>query len=103
MRLRRNVYDNNEGNIFWITMTDLMTGLVLVFVVLFFYTYVTSHLELIKQKLAKENATKLIEDSLKAQNIEATVDSVTGIVKIADMELFRLFRKPKKRNGASFF
>ena len=22
---------------------------------------------------------------------------------IADMELFRLFRKPKKRNGASFF
>ena len=90
MRLRRNVYDNNEGNIFWITMTDLMTGLVLVFVVLFFYTYVTSHLELIKQKLAKENATKLIEDSLKAQNIEATVDSVTGIVKIADMELFEL-------------
>ena len=90
MRLRRNVYDNNEGNIFWITMTDLMTGLVLVFVVLFFYTYVTSHLELIKQKLAKENATKLIEDSLKAQNIEATVDSVTGIVKIADIELFEL-------------
>ena len=35
MRLKPKIEDNNEGNIFWITMTDLMTGLVLVFIVMF--------------------------------------------------------------------
>ena len=58
MRLKRKFEENADGNIFWITMTDLMTGLVLVFIVMFFYTYMTSHLEIVKQKLAKENANK---------------------------------------------
>ena len=43
MRIKRKTEDNNNSNIFWITMTDLMTGLVLVFIVLFFYTYLTHH------------------------------------------------------------
>ena len=37
MRIRRKIEDTNQENIFWVTMTDLMTALVLVFVVLFFY------------------------------------------------------------------
>lgn len=90
MRLRPKTEENNEGNIFWITMTDLMTGLVLVFIVMFFYTYMTSHLELVKQTLAKENATKSLQESLKSQNIDATVDTTSGIVKISDLELFEL-------------
>lgn len=71
-------------------MTDLMTGLVLVFVVMFFYTYMTSHLELVKQNMAKENATKNLQESLKQQNINATVDTISGVVKISDLELFDL-------------
>ena len=67
MRLRRKIEEGSEGNIFWITMTDLMTGLVLVFVVMFFYTYMTSHMEIIKQNLAKENATSELKASLEAQ------------------------------------
>lgn len=90
MRLRPKTEENHEGNIFWITMTDLMTGLVLVFIVMFFYTYMTSHLELVKQTLAKENATKSLQESLKSQNINATVDPISGIVKISDLELFEL-------------
>lgn len=90
MRIRPKTEDNNEGNIFWITMTDLMTGLVLVFIVMFFYTYMTSHLELVKQNLAKENATKSLEESLKSQKIDATVDPISGVVKISDLELFEL-------------
>lgn len=90
MRLRRKTEETNEGNIFWITMTDLMTGLVLVFIVMFFYTYMTSHLELVKQNLAKENATKSLEESLKTQNIDATIDPISGVVKISDLELFEL-------------
>ena len=90
MRLKHKAEENNETNIFWITMTDLMTGLVLVFIVMFFYTYMTSHLEMVKQTLAKENATKALQESLKSQNLNATVDSISGVVKISDLELFDL-------------
>lgn len=90
MRLKRKFEENNEGNIFWITMTDLMTGLVLVFVVMFFYTYINSHVEIVKQNIARENATKALEDSLKNQNITANVDPISGVVKISDLELFEL-------------
>ena len=87
MRYRRKSDDNTE-NIFWITMTDLMTGLVLVFAVLFFYTYLNNHIEILEQNLAKENASKTLQETLRKQNIEATIDSTSGIVKISDLELF---------------
>ena len=90
MRIKRKTEEHNESNIFWITMTDLMTGLVLVFIVMFFYTYLTSHLELVKQKIAKENAAKSLQESLIEQNIDATVDPISGVVKISDLELFEL-------------
>ena len=80
MRLKRKLEENSEGNIFWITMTDLMTGLVLVFIVMFFYTYMTSHMELVQQKLAKENATKSLEESLKTQKIEMLVITTNLLV-----------------------
>jgi chemotaxis protein MotB len=102
MRLRKRIEDSGENNIFWITMTDLMTGLVLVFVVMFFYTYMTSHLELMKQKLAKETATKQLQESLVAQNIDAIVDPVTGIVKISDLELFELGSYELSEDGKKY-
>lgn len=102
MRLRKRIEDSGENNIFWITMTDLMTGLVLVFVVMFFYTYMTSHLELMKQKLAKETATKQLQESLVAQNIDAIVDPVTGIVKISDLELFELGSYELSKDGKKY-
>lgn len=87
MRFKRKIEENTE-NIFWITMTDLMTGLVLVFAVLFFYTYLNNHIEIMEQKLAKEEASKALQETLRKQNIEATIDSTSGVVKISDLELF---------------
>ena len=102
MRIKRKIEDSGEGNIFWITMTDLMTGLVLVFIVMFFYTYMTSHMEMIKQNLAKENATKELKASLKAQNLNATVDAITGVVKISDLELFELGSYTLSEKGKAY-
>lgn len=102
MRLKPKIEDNNEGNIFWITMTDLMTGLVLVFIVMFLYTYLTSHVEVVKQNLAKENATKELKASLKAQNLNATVDAITGVVKISDLELFELGSYTLSEKGKAY-
>ncbi len=90
MRLRIKSENDGDGNIFWITMTDLMTGLVLVFVVMFFYTYLNSHQEKMTQMIAQENATKSIQEALVKQNIDATVDPISGVVKISDLELFEL-------------
>ena len=88
MRLRPKSEDNDNGNIFWITMTDLMTGLVLVFIVLFFYTYLTGHVDKIQTELAQENASKSLQETLKKQDIDASIDPISGVVKISDLELF---------------
>ena len=90
MKFKRKIEDNNDSNIFWITMTDLMTGLVLVFVVMFFYVYMTSHLEKVKENLAKENATKALQETLDSQNINAIIEPTSGVVKISDLELFEI-------------
>lgn len=90
MRLKRTYREEDTGNIFWITMTDLMTGLVLVFIVMFFYVYIQNHFRQVEQDYAKENANKVLQETLKNENIEATVDAVSGVVKISDLELFEL-------------
>ena len=90
MRIKFHKEDNNQDNIFWVTMTDLMTALVLVFIVLFFYTYMTSYYKKIQSKLEQKKASEALEQTLKEQNIDANVDEVTGIVKISDLELFEI-------------
>lgn len=87
MRFRLNKDDNEQNNIFWVTMTDLMTALVLVFIVLFFYTYVTSYYEKIQGELEKKKAAGALQISLQEENINVNVDS-SGVVKISDLELF---------------
>ena len=90
MRTKRHQEEQAESNIFWITMTDLMTGLVLVFIVMFFYAFVQNNIEKFNQDIAKENASKVLQESLKDKNIEASIDPISGIVKISDLELFEI-------------
>lgn len=89
MRLKPKSDNDGENNIFWVTMTDLMTALVLVFIVLFFYTYLTSYYEKVQRELAQQQATEALQETLKAQNIDAAVDP-SGVVKIQDLELFNV-------------
>lgn len=90
MRLKHTAKNEDNGNIFWITMTDLMTGLVLVFIVMFFYVYIHNHINQMEQNLAQENANKTLQETLKNENIEAVIDPISGVVKISDLELFDL-------------
>ena len=90
MRLKRTYKEEDSGNIFWITMTDLMTGLVLVFIVMFFYVYVHNHFHEVEQTLAQQHANNVLQETLKNEKLEATIDAVSGIVKISDLELFEL-------------
>jgi len=88
MRLRPKSADAEE-NIFWMTMTDLMTGLVLVFMVLFFWAYMQGNMNKLQEQVAQESVSKELQKTLNEQDIEATVES-SGIVKIQDLELFEV-------------
>ncbi len=90
MRLKYKNTDSAESNIFWITMTDLMTALVLVFIVLFCYAFISNQMENFKQNVAKENLSQALKESLKEQKLSATVDEISGVVKISDLELFNV-------------
>lgn len=102
MRLRRHSEESGEGNIFWITMTDLMTGLVLVFIVLFIYSFLSNQLQSYSENLLKEKATKAIAETLADQDINATVDTTSGVVKISDLELFEINSYKLSENGKTY-
>lgn len=102
MRVRPKTEDNSDNNIFWVTMTDLMTGLVLVFIVLFFYTYMTSHYQKFQQEIAKENAAKSLQETLREQNIDASIDPASGVVKISDLELFEVNSYKLSNKGKAY-
>lgn len=84
--------ENNElnSNIFWVTMTDLMTALVLIFIVLFFYSYITNYYDNVKSTFEQKRMTSELKITLEKQNLNANVDAITGVVKISDLELFEL-------------
>ena len=101
MRIKRKIEEHNEGNIFWITMTDLMTGLVLVFMVLFFWAYMQGNMNKIQEQVAQESVSKELQKTLSEQNIDAVVES-SGIVKIQDLELFDVGDYHLSQRGKSY-
>ena len=106
MRISLKKEENSENNIFWVTMTDLMTALVLVFIILFFYTYMTSFSEKIERTQEQQKAAEALKETLEKQNIDASINGVTGVVKISDLELFDLNSyelSPKGRDYLSKF
>lgn len=102
MRFYKKNLRNDSENIFWITMTDLMTGLVLVFVVMFLYSFLQNNVEKFQDDLAKENSSKALQEALKERNVEAIVDSATGIVKISDLELFEINKSDLSPKGKEY-
>lgn len=102
MRIKHKLSENNENNIFWITMTDLMTALVLVFIVLFFYMYITNLSEKIQAQVEQNKVASELQQNLEALDIKASVDSKTGIVKISDLELFDLNSHELSENGKQY-
>ena len=89
MRLKHRKTEDNTDNIFWVTMTDLMSALMLVFLVLFFYTYMTGSYNKIEQSIEQKKTAEIIEKSLESQDIQASIDN-SGVVKISDLELFEV-------------
>ena len=102
----------DEGNIFWITMTDLMLGLVIVFMLLFVFAIMgykeqseeintqSAQISKLKKKIKtlskKERVyysrkfSSEIKKELEAQGLDLDIDPNSAQVKISNVELFEL-------------
>lgn len=102
MRFYKKNFKDDSENIFWMTMTDLMTGLVLVFVVMFLYSFIQNNAETFQVNAAKEKSSRILQEALKEQNITATIDSAGGVVKISDLELFEINKSELSLKGKDY-
>ncbi len=101
--LRKNFKKSNaeEENVFWVTMTDLLLGLTMVFMTLFVLTMTGFTQQKMQQQQTQSKIAKQLIAKMKKQNINASIDKITGQVKISDLELFevnsyKLSKKGKK-------
>lgn len=87
---RQNSDNEDISNIFWTTMSDLMLGLAIIFIVLF----VVAMTGFTQGSLSKHKATKELVESLKSDfgqaNIDVSIDEMTGDLKIPSAALFEL-------------
>ena len=82
--------DEEDGNIFWVTMTDLLLGLTMVFMILFILMMTGYSQNKFKQQATQSEVAQKLSSSLKKQKINASIDKITGQVKISDLELFEI-------------
>lgn len=82
--------EENSGNIFWVTMADLLLGLAVIFITLFVLAMTGFSQQTVQQQQVQMNVSEKIRDGMKNSDIDADVDKMTGDLKISDGELFAL-------------
>ena len=90
--LFRKTKDSNDdgGNIFWVTMSDLMLGLAIVFITLFVLAMTGFTQQSMQQQKVKMDVAKEIEAELHKANIDAHIDRMTGDLEIPSTALFEV-------------
>lgn len=83
--------DNDDiGNIFWVTMADLLLGLAIIFIALFVLAMTGFSQQNIQQQKVQMEVSQKISEGLKSSDIDVDIDKMTGDLKISDVELFEL-------------
>lgn len=77
-----------EENVFWVTMSDMLLGLMMVFMTLFVLAMTGFTQNKLQQQATQSEVAKKLNQALQEQKINATINKVTGEVKISDLELF---------------
>lgn len=95
---------NNEvqENVFWITMTDLLLGLAVIFIVLFVLAMTGFTQAKLQELHLKSEVAKDLAQELNSKNIYAQVDLSSGIVKLSDLQLFELGSYQLSNDGKAF-
>jgi len=102
----KNNYKNkqveNDENVFWITMTDLLLGLAIIFITLFVLAMTGFTRMKLQQQAVKTEVAKELQAKMQTKNIELKIDNLTGDVKISDLELFKLNSWELSDNGKQY-
>lgn len=95
---------NNEvqENVFWITMTDLLLGFAVIFIVLFVLAMTGFTQAKLQEQHLKSEVAKDLAQELNSKNIYAQVDLSSGIVKLSDLQLFELGSYQLSNDGKAF-
>lgn len=99
---RKKRVEEDNGNIFWVTMSDLMLGLAIIFITLFVLAMTGFNQKTIQQQRFKMDIAKKIEAELQNKKINATVDLMTGDLKIPSSTLFEVNSYVLKPEGKKF-
>ncbi len=102
MMQRKRGAEEDNGNIFWVTMSDLMLGLAIIFITLFVLAMTGFNQKSVQQQRVKMEVAKKIESELQKQHIDAKVDRMTGDLKIPSSALFEVNSYVLKPEGKQF-
>lgn len=91
-----------QENVFWITMTDLLLGLAIIFIVLFVLAMTGFTQAKLQEQQLKSEVAKDLAQELKSKNINAQIDLSTGAVKLSDLQLFELGSYQLSEDGKAF-
>lgn len=90
---------DSEGNIFWVTMADLLLGLAIIFITLFVLAMTGFSQQTVQQQKVQMEVSEKISGKLEEENIQVDIDKMTGDLKISDVELFELNSYVLSDNG----
>jgi len=100
-RISRSGSDEQE-NVFWITMTDLLLGLAVIFIVLFVLAMTGFSQAKLQEQTVKSEVAQELAKNLNEKNIDAQIDMTTGDVKLSDLQLFEVGSWELSDSGRAF-
>lgn len=90
IKYKTDIQNSGDDNVFWVTMSDLLLGLVVVFLVLFVFAITGYTQAKVSEQEKRYKVTEKIAEELKKNNINVDADKFSGRIKISDLELFEL-------------
>ena len=94
--------NDTDSNVFWVTMSDLLLGLVVVFLVLFVFSIIGFTQNKVNEQETRYEATEKIAQELLKNNIDVEIDKFSGTIKISDLELFALNSSELSQKGKEY-
>ena len=91
-----------EENIFWVTMSDLLLGLMITFIMLFVLAILGFSTEKVTRQNQNVQTMEKINEKLVKNNLNIEIDKLANIVKISDLELFESNSWALTQNGKNF-
>lgn len=102
MRYKRQTSHAEEENVFWVTMSDLLLGLLITFIVLFVFAITGFTQNKINQQEKQVKINEKLAAELKKNNIDVEIDKISGKIKISDLELFEVNKSELSPRGRQF-